>query len=114
MPRKGAGTETRPLASILFVNVETKRSIPRFEPCPLLDQRQPAFQPIGAASVAIAGMRRSMGVHGITWDTMGVNGWTWSDCGKTMAHDGRGLAATAFASLLNGCGLRSVASARSA
>ena len=42
--RKDAGIETRPLASILFVNVETKRSIPRFRTSPSTRTSQRAPQ----------------------------------------------------------------------
>lgn len=94
--RKEAGIETRPLASILFVNVETKRSIPRFEPRPRRELRlraallEPALNSHPTTGGAVAVDRiwalspdqrhttdpypvRS-GTYGISWKFMGVNG----------------------------------------
>ena len=51
--------------------------------------------PIDAASVfAIAGPRRSMGMYGITWDTMGVNGSEWIELWEIYGITRRDLPAT--------------------
>ena len=95
---KGAGIETRPLASILFVNVETKRSIPRIRtssttPTKIFDVPAPSnrlethARPTGGAVAvdliwALSPDRRHAtdpypvrsGIYGIARKFMGVNG----------------------------------------
>jgi hypothetical protein len=68
--RNEAGTETRPLASILFVNVETKRSIP----CVSLAYT-PTKRPtlILRARISLAPRRRSERSGGL-WAYMGLHG----------------------------------------
>src|SRR5262245_37790444 len=100
MVRKGAGTETRPLASSLLMNVETKRSIPLLEPrltpstaLPWL--RANSAQSTSRAAIAPKGAgRRELGMYGITWAEMGVNGKTVGWDQIYLAVVGRGLGAT--------------------
>src|SRR5262249_21244527 len=87
-----AETEPRHFASILFVNVETKRSIPLHEPrlpyparptliprarnpsppAPAIRARHPGLSPGPVSRASRIG--RVMGRYGIAWVLMGVNG----------------------------------------
>src|SRR5262245_15034891 len=98
MVRNGAGTETRPLASILLMNVETKRSIPVARASPLRRLRHVSLAasligPARAPRVAIASKaarRRELGPYGMTWVFMGVNGRKAESGGRSTAPVDRG------------------------
>src|SRR5262245_9751622 len=105
MARKGAGTETRPLASILLMKVETKRSIPLLELRPELrptDRRlalvvrrfasdtfskPPTEQwcQTQGSDTSSTPSRLNLGEYGMTWVYMGVNGSGWPYCGQRWA-----------------------------
>ena len=76
--RKGAGIETRPLASSLFVNVETKRSISRCSP-----SRTHVTDPINNTACTTApgstcprSANHYVDIHGIAWELTEFNGAT--------------------------------------
>ena len=60
--RKVAGMETRPLASILFVNVETKRSIP----LGVLPLYAPVLAPFGKLSGSLTGTALTLVLPSVT------------------------------------------------